>query len=678
MKTVTLGGDRLGSGKKQKVDLHGFERSTHDLGYVWRNTQAPGTLVPFMTMLALPGDTFDIELQADVKTHPTLGPLFASFKLQLDVFECPIRLYHGWLHNNKLKIGNDMSNVKLPIISLNANPLVFNVDEVNSTNNNKFVPPLEFQQINQSSILSYLGTRGVGQATWNNVERTINAIPLLGYWDIYKNYYANKQEEIGIVIHNDVSLSYMDNFAIKVYEQPAPFFTGNFINIHQSIPASAEWEFTIDILQEDEPQKLFMIYEDNDVPNVMNNVEVTITSTPITGGYRLTWYYDWDVLPNGGILWGITLDPNQTLNTEINSIKLTQFPLEYIDTVREEILSHLNTDPYEISASTWDPYGLPLQKLANAFSTGEMCLVCSQEGLGIKTYQSDIFNNWLNTEWIDGAGGINEITAVSTAGESFDINSLNLAQKVYDMLNRIAVSGGTYEDWLSAVYDHESFRRCETPMYHGGLSKEIVFQEVISQAGAWDGPENFYQPLGQLAGRGVLSNKHKGGKISIKVNEPSFLIGIVSITPRIDYYQGNDFFTNHKTINDLHKPSLDEIGFQDLVTDKLTFWDTTTENDVQAFKSAGKQPAWLDYMTNFNRLHGNFADERSEMYMTLARRYEPDSRNKTIQDLTTYIDPTKFNYAFAQTDLTAMNFWVQIGVDCIARRKMSAKLMPNL
>ena len=68
-------------------------------------------------------------------------------------------------------------------------------------------------------------------------------------------------------------------------------------------------------------------------------------------------------------------------------------------------------------------------------------------GLCVKTYQSDIFNNWIHTEWLDGENGINAITAVSTAGDEFTIDSLNLAKKVYDMLNRIALSGGTYEDW---------------------------------------------------------------------------------------------------------------------------------------------------------------------------------------------------------------------------------------
>ena len=54
MITKTLGGDRLGSGKKQKISMHGYERSTHDLGYIWRSTMACGTLVPFMNIVGLP------------------------------------------------------------------------------------------------------------------------------------------------------------------------------------------------------------------------------------------------------------------------------------------------------------------------------------------------------------------------------------------------------------------------------------------------------------------------------------------------------------------------------------------------------------------------------------------------------------------------------------------------
>ena len=35
MKTVQLGGDRLGSGNKMHVQMRNYERSTHNLDYIW-------------------------------------------------------------------------------------------------------------------------------------------------------------------------------------------------------------------------------------------------------------------------------------------------------------------------------------------------------------------------------------------------------------------------------------------------------------------------------------------------------------------------------------------------------------------------------------------------------------------------------------------------------------------
>jgi hypothetical protein len=173
MKTE-LGGDRLGSGNKQEISLKNYSRSTHDLGYIWRSSMASGTLVPFMSEVALPGDSFDIDLDCDVKTLPTVGPLFGSYKVQLDVFECPIRLYNGKLHMNMLNIGMDMSEVLLPQLDMNASYLA---DEDDNS------------QINSSSIYSYLNMRGIGRTTTGvagHVERKFNAVPYLGYWDISK------------------------------------------------------------------------------------------------------------------------------------------------------------------------------------------------------------------------------------------------------------------------------------------------------------------------------------------------------------------------------------------------------------------------------------------------------------------------------------------------------------
>ena len=192
---VTLGGERLGSGNKQKVELQDFGRSTHDMSNAWRSTMSAGTLVPFMVQPALPGDVWEIKLDCDVKTHPTAGPLFGSMKVQLDIFTIPMRLYNSWIHNNKLGIGTKMQDVKIPMHQLYT---------LNDTKSGWANDNITKYPINPSHILNYLGTKGVGRITdpqGTNYDSTkFNSIPLLGYWDIFKNYYANKQEKKAYVI----------------------------------------------------------------------------------------------------------------------------------------------------------------------------------------------------------------------------------------------------------------------------------------------------------------------------------------------------------------------------------------------------------------------------------------------------------------------------------------------
>ena len=72
---------------------------------------------------------------------------------------------------------------------------------------------------------------------------------------------------------------------------------------------------------------------------------------------------------------------------------------------------------------------LPYAQINGLTPIGNNYSYFNLNGLCVKTYQSDIFNNWINTEWLDGENGINAITAVSTAGDEFTIDSLNLAKK---------------------------------------------------------------------------------------------------------------------------------------------------------------------------------------------------------------------------------------------------------
>ena len=665
---TSIGGDRIGSGNKMDLSFKNYERSTHDLSYLWRSSMSAGTLVPFMNLVALPGDNLRIELDTEVLTLPTIGPLFGSFKVQLDVFEVPIRLYNAKLHMNKLGIGMDMDSIFLPQFPVYVNN---HPDHVHTYEDN--------EQVNASALIKYLGISGIGaiSGTTNPACRYFNAVPLLAYYDIYKQYYSNKQEGVGYYI------SIGDTDITKAVTPIAAELVKRTSGIHYNIfdTTSPQTVTTGDII--------FIQFPDN-CPGLYKGgqyVHVNDDSTDvdfITICDNLAWHSSTKILQGtikssvtGSVIY-VKNKPSLSYCPEIlNLIALKEFDLDDIDTTRDAILSHLSEDAFVLQDTGTDVWDW----LFNTISSGANLRYAnsfSQNGLAVKTYQSDLFNNWINTEWIDGETGVAALTAVNIADDKFTIDALNIAQKVYVMLNRIAVNGGTYDDWLDAVYTHERVKGVESPVYHGSLIKELAFQEVISNASSQDNNGN-PQPLGQLAGRGKLTGKHKGGLINIKVNEPSIIMGIVSLTPRIEYSQGNDWSVNLKTINDLHKPALDAIGFQDLITEQLLWSDSTLNSATGAVttKSLGKQPAWLNYMTAVNKVYGHFAEQDNAMFMVLNRRYEKGT-NGALIDGTTYIDPSKFNHIFAETALDAQNFWTQISCNITARRKMSAKVIPNL
>ena len=63
--------------------------------------------------------------------------------------------------------------------------------------------------------------------------------------------------------------------------------------------------------------------------------------------------------------------------------------------------------------------------------------------------------------------------------------------------------------------------------------------------------------------------------------------------------------------------------------------------------------------------------------MVLTRDYE-NNTDGDVTDVTTYIDPSKYNYAFAYKQLAAQNFWTFINYKVHARRKMSNTQIPNV
>lgn len=689
-----LGGARLGSGSKINVKLHGFNRSSHDQGKVFKTDQATGTLVPAYCNIGLNGTDFYIELASKIRTLPTNGPIFGQFKHQIDVFQIPIRLYIAALHNNALNIGRNMSKVKLPLNEYLVQKIDPNFKDPNAS------------QIAQDSLTAYLGIRGLGNKTIDKqVKRELPAIFELAYWDIYKNYYSNKQEEIGYTIGGEiignggVTLSGITFTGSGSYD-PAPearptgpdFIDGLFVSKTGSVLTDREAmgiaavigirknsAGTLTAEQAYNAIKGYQIYAMIDHENKWIPIdEIRDTS------YQLKWDDDagsLQVTIKRGInlSWNIEGEKVVKLDQYVNEVSLVQFPLENIDNMREAILAAPKTSPFYVSNQDYFPYKATTGRVAttNKAEPSGNAAFFTQAGLGIKTYMSDRFNNWLNSEWIDGNNGINEITSVQVVDGKITMDALILSKKMYNMLNRIAIGDGTYNDWQEVTYDETSVRMAESPIYEGGMSSIISFDEVVSTADATT-TTGEDMPLGSLAGRGS-DKKAKGGRnIHIHCTEPCMVMIIESITPILDYSQGNKWWNALKTMDDFHKPGLDGIGFQELTTEEMAAFDTVVNEDGSLTKfSAGKQTPWIQYQTETNEAFGSFSAGHELDFMAMTRAYERDEAGR-IRDLTTYIDPAKWNRPFADAKLSAKNFWVQIAIDCVARRKMSANQIPNL
>lgn len=689
----TLGGERLGAGKKMAVELENFGRSSNNLSKIVRTDQSFATIVPYYCEIGLTGDTFYInEIESIIRTLPTNGPVFGSAKFQVDVFCVPIRLYMSALHNNALGVGLKMANIKLPKLWEPVLPDTIIGKDVKD----KYL--LERKNTyNASSLPAYLGKRGLPVNNINNLTNfKRQGLFELAYWDIYKNYYANKQEEVGFVIGPSPKL----NSGTVIYNgslQKKVSRSGVVQDVIEKIPlTSTQIDFQLEFTGGFDPEKIGEnLYVQ--LPAVASGATPfrakLASANTITHLNRKAARYTYNIpanqfaLPKTSTTDPIIIDENAEGtkvigNSSASEVQLQKFELSKIDDLREKILATPSQEEFLFPASESDTANYPfLAPLFDRIYAEDGNVIygrsTSQCGLGIRTYLSDRFNNWLNTEWIDGTNGINEITSVDVTSGLLSMDALILQKKVYDMLNRIAVSGGSYRDWQEAVFGVRVSRAAESPIYVGGYASEIVFDEVVSTA-AFESGNTGSEPLGSLAGRGRETSKRGGHNIKIRCEEPSLIMILGSIVPRVDYSQGNKWWTRLDTMNDFHKPNLDQIGFQELLTQEMhgRSWKLKTNFNATDY-SVGKQPAWTEYTTTVNETFGDFAVGEPLEYMAFNRAYEVDSKGK-LKDATTYVDPQIFNKVFANSTLDAKNFWIQIGFDVIGRRVKSAREIPNL
>lgn len=295
----------------------------------------------------------------------------------------------------------------------------------------------------------------------------------------------------------------------------------------------------------------------------------------------------------------------------------------------------------------------------------------------LSCYRPDYLSNWISST---NYNKLATVARVNTDSGSFTIDQLRLGNKLQKMAERIIISGNRYGEAIRALFGVNTDLHLDIPEYLGSSTTQVTFDDVVSQS---NGTGDFNQNLGDVGGRAAEFGRSR--KFYVNPSEFGNIVITCRLIPIPDYHQGLSKDMTRLAFSDEYNPSLARLGWQALYDYELAFGpikretvsDGTYMRQPWPGSAVAYQPAWLDYLTRVNELHGDFAGDLS--YWTLGRSFiRLDSQGRFNVTGSAYIHPNDFQYPFVDTTQGARNFMVQVGVDCFAKRVIPKSLMPNL
>lgn len=166
------------------VSVPSPKRSTFDRSHTNPITADVGYIYPVLVDELLPTDYVKLDLMAFAQTNPLTKPLLGRFTMKFEAFFVPLRLYSQNLDLNNVQ--PDFSDdFGLPFFTLPSD-----------TEHPTIEPDAEDElYVHGTSLLSYLNML---PAKWTSSSvlagDVLNGVPFIGYFDIYRNFYANPQD----------------------------------------------------------------------------------------------------------------------------------------------------------------------------------------------------------------------------------------------------------------------------------------------------------------------------------------------------------------------------------------------------------------------------------------------------------------------------------------------------
>lgn len=573
-----MGNIRIPADYKKKVN-----RSVKNLSLAKRTTLHPGEIIPIYSRRCMAGSRYTVDVNSLLASQPLVSKLLGTFRLQVGIFYDSDSNYYGWLDNNKKYSTQELLQKTRHRKNLLSR---FEMEEggLNSQNaelyfngqyNNFRGSVLDYMGVPSGIVLPYDETGDFPDSALGRLDLGF----ILTYLNIFRNYYASKQEQ---------------NFP---YIQTSKF-------------------------RDTATDPIYMSFNHNTIAQLDDFFMALRNSTD-----------------------GIDFDSGSL------DSRLLWFVNDYLPTL-------------------FNPHG----------------------GILLSTYLPDLYRNLLDDTFNT------SVSRVSTAGNSFSIDTFRFQNKLQRLIDRFDVSGGRFSDWLRTVWGVATRKDMDIPELIG-VSQQVVDPNQVTAQSSGEGVD-----LGQFGGNFNKLGNHR--KHSFVASTPGRLMVCLTLIPEVDYSQGIDPEIVKVNFADDFYPEFEQLGYQKVpgyvyspnVPVRIVRGGTssaptyTVEEDKSepwlGLSSVGKQVAWLDLQTDVNRVHGEFGNGGYYQSWILRRRFfhRFDSFKVGEQgkvwteklDITHYINPLDYQYPFVGQSLDDPNWELQVGIGNRAVLPIGKRYMPNL
>lgn len=177
-------------------------KSIQNLSHVSCTTAAAGNLNPISVVQIVAGDEVSFDPSVFVQAFPMKAPLVNGYQVCLEYFFVPDRLYNLSLALDESGVTEDPYSVEFPQVPFVAASADLEQVTPAAGSTKKYVFPASTDTtrltkfakniVQQGSLADFLGFP-VGFVPFLNASPKVTALGVMGYLDIFYNYYANQQ-----------------------------------------------------------------------------------------------------------------------------------------------------------------------------------------------------------------------------------------------------------------------------------------------------------------------------------------------------------------------------------------------------------------------------------------------------------------------------------------------------